>query len=199
VERSQTRSVTGEAGFTAFERLWARPAVEVLSLLAGDPLDIARAVIPSSAAADLNFRTVQEQRCPDVAEQLRRWVRDTVSGEFDSKLTVAEETAQEPYSTPEGPELEALIRAVQAGWRADTVWRMGNAGGGPADLLATALAAPVLFLGTGLVEDHWHDSDESVAVEMLGAGAATIAFLWQELAGMNSGEHRTARAEGSER
>ncbi|WIB36117.1 M20/M25/M40 family metallo-hydrolase [Curtobacterium sp. MCJR17_043] len=37
LERTETRSVTGESGHTVEERLWARPAIEVLTLLAGDP------------------------------------------------------------------------------------------------------------------------------------------------------------------
>lgn len=35
--RTETRVVTGEEGYTAFERLWARPTIEVMSLLAGTP------------------------------------------------------------------------------------------------------------------------------------------------------------------
>jgi acetylornithine deacetylase/succinyl-diaminopimelate desuccinylase-like protein len=198
IERAQTRSVTGEAGFSPLERLWARPAVEVLSLLGGDPLDISRAVIPSSAAADLSFRTVPHQRCDEVADQLRRWVRETISPACAYELSVSEETAQEAYATPEGPEIEALTSAVRAGWRVDSVVRIGNAGGGPADLLAVILDAPVLFVGTGLAEDHWHDSDESVAVDMLSTGAATLAFLWQNLAAMRSSADADGAAPESE-
>ncbi|WP_212638231.1 hypothetical protein [Agreia sp. VKM Ac-1783] len=36
-------------------------------------------------------------------------------------------------------------------------------------------------MGTGLPEDHWHSSDESIDVDMLLSGAATIAHLWTEL------------------
>jgi hypothetical protein len=39
----------------------------------------------------------------------------------------------------------------------------------------------VYFLGTGLPEDHWHASDESIDVRMLLAGAGTIAHLWREI------------------
>ena len=45
-----------------------------------------------------------------------------------------------------------------------------------------AIAAPVIFLGTGLPEDHWHASDESIDLRMLVRGAATLAHLWRELA-----------------
>ncbi|WP_367651883.1 hypothetical protein [Curtobacterium sp. MCPF17_052] len=40
----------------------------------------------------------------------------------------------------------------------------------------------MLFIGTGLPEDHWHSSDESIEVQMLLDGAASIAFLLEELA-----------------
>lgn len=59
---------------------------------------------------------------------------------------------------------------------------MGNAGGGPADVLSTALKVPVIFYGTGLLEDDWHDSDESVRVDILKKPAPRHwAFLWEEL------------------
>jgi acetylornithine deacetylase/succinyl-diaminopimelate desuccinylase-like protein len=59
---------------------------------------------------------------------------------------------------------------------------MGNAGGGPAERLASVIGAPVLFFGTGLVEDRWHGSDERVSIEVLRKGAATLAHLWSRLA-----------------
>jgi acetylornithine deacetylase/succinyl-diaminopimelate desuccinylase-like protein len=62
---------------------------------------------------------------------------------------------------------------------------MGNAGGGPAELLSRKLGAPVLFFGIGLPEDRWHDSDERVAVDMLVSGAASLAYFWPRLAGLD--------------
>lgn len=62
---------------------------------------------------------------------------------------------------------------------------MGNAGGGPAELLSRELGSPVVFLGTGLPEDHWHASDESIDLRMLVRGTATLAHLWRELAAVS--------------
>jgi acetylornithine deacetylase/succinyl-diaminopimelate desuccinylase-like protein len=63
------------------------------------------------------------------------------------------------------------------------VGQMRNAGGSPASLLHDVIGAPIILFGTGLPEDHWHDSDESVRVDMLQAGAATLALVWPRLAG----------------
>lgn len=185
VERSETGSITGERGYTVPERLWLRPAVEVTALIAGDPVGLSSAAVPSVASVDLSFRTVAGQRVEKVAEQLRQWVQDTVGEEYGHTLSVDLETAQEPYRTPDHPAVSALERAMAKGFRSAEVGRMGNAGGGPAELLSRSLDAPVLFFGTGLVEDHWHDSDESANLEVLVNGAVTLACFWDELARMD--------------
>ncbi|WP_307807113.1 M20/M25/M40 family metallo-hydrolase [Naasia sp. SYSU D00057] len=179
--RSHTRSVGGEPGWTVLERLWLRPSTEVISMIAGDPIGATRAAIPAVASADISVRTVPGQRGERVAEQIRRWVDDGLPDRVEYTVAVAEETAQQPYETPAGPAVAALDRAMRRGFRTPWVGRMGNAGGGPAELLARTLDAPVVFFGTGLIEDDWHDSDESVRLATLADGAATLAFLWEEL------------------
>ena len=182
LDRSETRSIGGEDGYSVFERLWARPAVEVTSIIAGDPVGASRAAVPSMAAADLSFRLVPNQQVHTIADTLRAWVAAEISPRVQYALTLSEETAQEPYVTPKIPAVEALERAIRKGCCTATVGRMGNAGGGPAALLASSLGAPLVFYGTGLVEDHWHDSDESIRIDVLQYTAATLAFYWSELA-----------------
>jgi acetylornithine deacetylase/succinyl-diaminopimelate desuccinylase-like protein len=181
LERSETRSIGGEAGYTVLERLWTRPALEVISVIAGDPIGVTRAAIPSVAAADISIRIVADQSAEAVSDQLRRWVADTISDRFHHQLTVAEQIGQEPYRTPEDlPAVEVLAQAMREGFQRP-VGRMGNAGGGPAQLLSGVVGAPVLFFGTGLPEDHWHDSDERASIDVLLSGAATLAIFWDRL------------------
>jgi acetylornithine deacetylase/succinyl-diaminopimelate desuccinylase-like protein len=175
----------GEEGYTVLERLWERPALEVIALAAGDPVGVARAAVPSMASADLSIRTVAGQKVKVVADQLRRWVAESISDGYAYELSLDTETAQEFYRTPDCSFIDALSAAMAKGFQTSEVGRMGNAGGGPADLLASALNVPVVFFGTGLVEDNWHDSDESVRADILKAGAVTLAVLWEEL-----GRHR---------
>ncbi|MGA5645189.1 M20/M25/M40 family metallo-hydrolase [Microbacterium sp. NPDC088796] len=180
--RTETRVIVGEEGFTPKERLWVRPAIEVISLLAGDPEGIERSVIPREAMASLSIRTVADQRNHDVADALRAFIADVMPAEAPYRLEVDEDIAQEPYVSRPGPYRDALERALARGYGRAVRGRMGNAGGGPAELLSRELGAPVVFLGTGLPEDHWHASDESIDLRMLVRGAATLAHLWRELA-----------------
>jgi len=190
LRRSEIGAITGEEGYTVLERLWLRPAVEVTAMIAGDPLGVSRAAVPSVATADLSFRTVPGQRVEQVARQVGQWVEATIGGAFRHTVTPDLDTAQEPYRTPDHPAVGILEQAMARGFRTETVGRMGNAGGGPATLLSGSLQAPVLFFGTGLVEDHWHDSDESVSLEVLHNGAVTLACFWDGLAGMDQGKDK---------
>ncbi|GAA3501721.1 hypothetical protein GCM10019016_088280 [Streptomyces prasinosporus] len=61
--------------------------------------------------------------------------------------------------------------------------RIRNGGGAPAALLAETLGATVLFHGTGLPEDHWHDSDEKTEAQAPLHGAETLAHLLEDLPG----------------
>jgi acetylornithine deacetylase/succinyl-diaminopimelate desuccinylase-like protein len=111
-------------------------------------------------------------------------VKERISDRVDYELTIPVESGQEPYVTPPDTlALVALRAAMEEGFGRE-VGQMRNAGGSPASLLHDVTGAPVIFFGTGLPEDNWHDSDESVSVEMLQAGAATLALLWPRLAEM---------------
>jgi acetylornithine deacetylase/succinyl-diaminopimelate desuccinylase-like protein len=180
--RTQTYGIGGETGYTVLERLWTRPAVEVLALTAGDPTPPSRGVMPAVASAELTIHLVPDQTTDEVAAQLRHWVSATIGDQVDHRLTVHEDRAHPPYVTPvDHPAVEALSQAMGEGFGAPA-GRMGNAGGGPAPLLAEHLGAPVVFFGTGLIEDRWHAADESVSINVLLAGAATLAHLWARLA-----------------
>ncbi|MEU8820736.1 M20/M25/M40 family metallo-hydrolase [Actinoplanes sp. NPDC048796] len=182
LERSATRSIGGEHGWTVLERLWLRPQAEVISLIGGDPIGPSRGAVPSQAEATLSIRIVPDQTPEAVADQLYRWAAETLSDRVDYEITVSAETGQKPYATPpDHPAVAALAAAMEDGF-GTPAGRMGNAGGGPAEVLARMLEAPVVYFGTGLPEDRWHDSDERTAIDVLLAGAATLASFWPRLA-----------------
>jgi acetylornithine deacetylase/succinyl-diaminopimelate desuccinylase-like protein len=170
------------------ERLWVRPSLEVISFIGGDIDKPPRAVIPAMAEANISIRTVPGQTVQSVARRLREFVAQRLP-ESVYTLEIAEETAQEPYVTPAHPAVDALDRAMAVGHQVSYIGRMGNAGGGPAELMARVLGAPVIFYGTGLIEDNWHDGDESADTHLLKAGAATLATFWGLAGTASHGEH----------
>jgi acetylornithine deacetylase/succinyl-diaminopimelate desuccinylase-like protein len=186
LEESGTARVAGERGYSVPELLWARPALEVISIKGGDLEGLPRAVIPASATASISIRLVDGQTPEAVAGQLERWVEAKARG-IRTELSIQRKSAEAPYRTPDHPAVEALDKAMRVGFGVDTVGRMGNAGGGPAELLARTLAAPLVFFGTGLVRDRWHASDERARLDVLERGATTLAAFWPRLAATLAG------------
>jgi acetylornithine deacetylase/succinyl-diaminopimelate desuccinylase-like protein len=180
--RTRTRSVTGEQGRSLGEKLYTRPSLEVLALSSGDPVPPSRGVIPSLASAEIHISLVPDQDPAIIAELLQDWLAERVPARVGYSLTVAEQINQPPYATPrDHPAVSILSEAMERAWDGP-VGRMGNAGSGPAALLEEKVGAPVLFFGTGLPEDRWHSSDESVHLGVLFKGAVTMALFWPRLA-----------------
>jgi acetylornithine deacetylase/succinyl-diaminopimelate desuccinylase-like protein len=179
--RTRTRSVTGEQGRSLGEKLYTRPSLEILALASGDPNPPSRGVIPSQASAQIHISLVPNQQPAATAQRLQDWLAAHVPDRVDYTLTVAERINQPPYCTPaDNPAVSILAHAMELVWDRP-VGRMGNAGSGPAALLSQKVGAPVLFFGTGLPEDRWHSSDESVHLGVLFNGAATMALFWPGL------------------
>ncbi|MFP3803041.1 hypothetical protein SB764_43155, partial [Paraburkholderia sp. SIMBA_027] len=82
-----------------------------IALVAGDPVGVKRATVPSMASVDISVRTVAGQSVNEVAALIRRWFEVHKSPDFDYRLSVDTETAQEPYRTPPNPVLDALSRS----------------------------------------------------------------------------------------
>ena len=179
VERTCSRSAGGEDGRLLVERLWLRPSVEVIALVAGDSEGPSRGTIPSVASAHIQFWIVPDQDPQAVSERIRSWIASMVSDRFAFRVTIQEELNQPPYSTPRGhPAVPVLAEAMSDAF-GTPAQHMRNGGGAPAALLAGQLDLPVLFFGTGLPEDRWHDSEESINIDVLMSGVVTMALFWQ--------------------
>lgn len=188
LERTGTHAVVGERDRSIGERLYTRPAAEVIALAAGDPEPPTRGTVPASATAQLQLSLVPDQDPAAITARLREWIAARVPDGFAHELRIPEEISAPPYATPlEHPAVPLLSGAMADAWggtaRGRPIGRMRNAGSGPVALLADKARAPVLFFGTGLPEDRWHGPDESVDVDTLLTGATALALFWQRLAG----------------
>ena len=63
------RELVGEPGVPLFERVWARPTVEVHGIRGGFTGEGAKTVIPARAVAKISTRLVADQRVDEAIEQ----------------------------------------------------------------------------------------------------------------------------------
>lgn len=169
----------GEAGWTALEREWARPACDINGMWGGYQGEGAKTVIPSYAGAKVSFRLVANQDPAQVVAGFRQWLSDrTPPG---CRWEFHEHSAGWPGNvSTESPYLRAAERALEL------------AGGGPSYLIKTGGSIPVvgllkseldldtLLIGFGLDDDRVHSPNEKFELSCHRLGLATHAHLIQQ-------------------
>jgi len=172
--------LTGEKGFSVYEKLWTRPALTVIAFEAR-PIKGSSNQIVDHVRARLSLRTVPNMDARAAGRALVKKL--TARPPFGAKVT-AKVVGTTPWWTtdPEGPAFEAARRALKSGYGKDTA--MIGAGGsigfvGPfADLLG---GAPCLLMG---VEDplcNAHSENESLHLGDFVKSMRSAVYLYDEL------------------
>jgi acetylornithine deacetylase/succinyl-diaminopimelate desuccinylase-like protein len=173
-------TLTGEKGFSVYEKIWTRPSLTVIAFEARAIKGSSNQII-DSVRARLSLRTVPNMDPKRAGKALVKKLM--TKPPFGAKVT-ATLVGTTPWWTtdPEGPAFEAARRALKAGYGKETA--MIGAGGtigfvGPfADLLG---GAPCLLMG---VEDplcNAHSENESLHLGDFVKSMRSAVYLYDEL------------------
>ena len=181
LQTAESRAVSGEAGFTTLERIWARPTAEVNGMWGGYTGPGHKTIVPTDAHAKVSFRLVAGQEPLRIQQLFREWVVAQVPPGIDARLHFYGDGVR-PCLTPlDDPALAAVHRSMSRAFGIEALYTR-EGGSGPQADMADQLAAPVVFLGVGLPDDRIHAPDEKVDIPMLLKGAEAVAYLWEDLA-----------------
>jgi len=178
--------LTGEAGYTALERNWARPALDCNGLWGGYCGDGPKTVIASWAKAKLSVRLVPRQDPRAVNESLDRYFQKNRPAGTRVELTVQEGAA--PWLLADDA---ADLPAARAA--------MTEAFGAPCALIGCGASVPItvafkrclgidpLMMGYALPGDRVHSPNERFRLANFFAGAVASAALMANLAETTDG------------
>jgi acetylornithine deacetylase/succinyl-diaminopimelate desuccinylase-like protein len=175
----------GEAGYSAYEREWARPTAEVNGIFGGYTGHGAKTIIPSKATAKVSFRLVANQDPGVITRAYFEWLRERTPAGFSWTLT--DHGGGFPATVPtESPTLSAACRALERA--ADVAPAMIKTGGSipVAGLLKQKLGLDTIFMGFGLDDDRVHSPNEKFELACYRMGARAHAILVEELHRMGS-------------
>jgi acetylornithine deacetylase/succinyl-diaminopimelate desuccinylase-like protein len=169
------RFLTGEEGYSAFERTGVRPTAELVGLHSGYGGPGIKTIVPAAAGFKVAFRLVPDQRPATVAAAFEAWLAGEMPDGVDYE--VAAEGAVAPVLTPaDHPAMAVLMAAIEAVWgRRPLLTRSG--GSGPEEALARVLGSPLLFLGVGLPGDRIHAPNERLVMDQFWKGLLAAGEL----------------------
>lgn len=172
---------TGEAGWSALERLWVRPTCDINGMWGGYTGAGAKTVIASEAHAKLSCRLVPGQDPRKVLEGLQRFVAE--------RLPPDAEVTWRPFSM--SPAIEV---ATDSPWLEAARTALSEEFGRPAIIMGCGGSIPVvgsiqrilgyesLLVGFGLEDDRMHSPNEKFELTCFHRGIRSNARILAKLA-----------------
>jgi len=170
----------GEQGYTALERSWARPTLEVNGIWGGFQGEGTKTIIPSEAYAKITCRLVPDQEPEQILDLIEKHVHSHLPAGVTAKVIRFDKG--KPFVTPFDDEaIQAAARAYEQAYGvAPAFTRMG--GSIPiVETFGRLLDLPVVMMGFGLPEENFHAPNEHFHLENFDTGLLTISYFLQEI------------------
>jgi acetylornithine deacetylase/succinyl-diaminopimelate desuccinylase-like protein len=168
------KELVGEPEIPLFERLWARPTLEVHGIRGGFTGEGAKTVIPARALAKLSMRLVSDQRPDEAMAQLQKAVAAAcpkgVTAEFKPI-----HSARPSLVNPDNRFIQAAADAMQQIFGKPTVYIRS---GGSIPIVAAFdefLGIPSVMMGFGLPDDNLHAPNEKMHLPNFFRGIEAVA------------------------
>jgi acetylornithine deacetylase/succinyl-diaminopimelate desuccinylase-like protein len=174
------KELTGEPDVPLFERVWARPTLEVHGLRGGFTGEGAKTVIPARAVAKISMRLVADQRKDEAAEQLRAAIAAACPRGVTAELKVLH-TADPSLTDPDNRFIHASAKAMEEVFGARTVYIRSGGSIPIVGLFDRYLGIPSVMMGFGLPDDNLHAPNEKLHLPNFYRGIEAMARYLQIL------------------
>ncbi len=172
--------LTGEAGYSVLERVWARPTLEVHGIRGGFTGEGAKTVIPARAVAKVSLRLVADQRPEEAVEQLKAAIEGVTPVGVRARFEVLHAGAPSLVN-PDSAFIRTAASAMEEVFGNKTVY-MRSGGSIPiVGLFDRHLGIPSVLMGFGLPDDNLHAPNEKFYLANFDRGIEAVALYLERL------------------
>jgi acetylornithine deacetylase/succinyl-diaminopimelate desuccinylase-like protein len=177
----QLPGLSGETGYTAGERSWARPTCDINGLTSGYQGPGAKTIIPAQASAKVSMRLVPEQNPMAIRDAFTKAIKERAPKNV--KVEVSCHSHTPAVLVPlHSPAMELAAEGVEVGFGVRPVFVRSGGSIPVVELIKSKLGIDTLLIGFGLPDDRVHSPNEKFNLDALHAGARTAAALFDRLA-----------------
>ncbi len=166
--------LVGEPEVPLFERVWARPTLEVHGVRGGFIGEGAKTVIPARATAKISTRLVADQRPEEAAEQLKAAVAAVCPKGVRAELKVLHSGAPS-LTNPDNPFIHAAAEALRETFGQETVYVRSGGSIPVVGVFDQYLGIPSVMMGFGLPDDNLHAPNEKFHLPNFYRGIEAVA------------------------
>lgn len=171
--------LTGEAGYSVFERTWARPTLEVHGIAGGFTGAGAKTVIPAKAVAKVSIRLVPRQDPARVMKSVEQFVKDHAPRGIQLEVRSLGAGPGLMVNT-DHPAIRIAAKAFSDIYGKPTVFTRSGGSIPIVGDFATHLGIPTILMGFGLPDDGLHSPNEKYNLRNYYDGIRTLAHFFEE-------------------
>ncbi len=175
-----SRELTGEPGFSALERTWARPTLDVHGMPGGFIGAGAKTVIPAKASAKISFRLVPDMDPQEVFAQYKSYVESLQPKGIELSVRLIHSGDPIVIST-DNQFVRAATRALRQVFGKETVFIRSGGSIPIVGAFERHLKIPTVMMGFGLPDDNLHAPNEKFHIANFHRGIESIILLFEEL------------------
>ena len=181
LEQTGAPMTWGETGYSAAERVGARPTLEIHGLLSGFTGTGSKTVIPANAMAKISCRLVPDQDPAEVYQQLVRYLNEKAPKDIRWEL-VDLHGGPASMTDPQLPAAQALASALEVVWEIAPVYKRE---GGSIPVVADMqkiLGVDSVLTGFGLPGDNVHAPNEHLNLPVWFRGIDALIYFFYNMA-----------------
>jgi acetylornithine deacetylase/succinyl-diaminopimelate desuccinylase-like protein len=174
MSQAGVKELAGEQGYTALERIVARPTLEVNGLLSGFTGEGSKTVLPARSMAKISTRLVPDQDPYEVKQQKSQYLEENVPSTIRWEL-ILHSAGYPSITNMENPAVRAMSKALEDVWGVRPLYRRE---GGSIPVVAQMqqhLKIESVLTGFSLPEDNLHAPNEKLSLPTFQRGIEAIA------------------------
>ena len=161
LEQTGAPELFGETGYTAYERVGARPTLEVNGLLSGFTGEGSKTVLPAKAMAKISMRLVPDQNPDEVYQQFKRYLEENAPPTIRWELEDLNQ-GDAAITDCNMPGVVALSQAMEATWGKKPVYKREGGSVPVVAQMQKILGIESVLTGFGLPDDNLHAPNEKI-------------------------------------
>jgi acetylornithine deacetylase/succinyl-diaminopimelate desuccinylase-like protein len=175
-------ALTGEPGYSVFERTWARPTLEVHGIAGGFTGNGAKTVIPAKAVAKVSIRLVPKQEPAKIVAAVKEFVAANTPKGIQCEVRVLS-SGPGLMVNPDHPAIHTAAKAFSDVYGKPTVFTRSGGSIPIVGDFAKHLGIPTILMGFGLPDDGLHSPNEKYCIRNYFDGIRTLAHFFEEYGG----------------
>jgi len=168
------KELVGEPGVPLFERVWARPTLEVHGIRGGFTGEGAKTVIPARAVAKVSTRLVADQRVDESIAQFKAAVAAVSPKGVTVEVKVLH-SGEPSLTNPDNPFIHASAEAMKQVFQKETVYIRSGGSIPIVGVFDRYLGVPSVMMGFGLPDDNLHAPNEKFHLPNFYRGIESMA------------------------